>query len=474
MPRQRRTRTTTAPKTRLSKSRVIELLESLNVNHEGVNKFKDLKTLLYNQLPNYSGKKNFTDISDYVENQILPERIQNIADDLDIFNDYQPPEQLTRLTPTALMNKDRIMRQINDYQDFDVDFAQSDISTQEAYLMGLIESLKSLKLKNNNKYLILRLKFGDGKECMRIINAQTINHLLHLIAVLEGKASDDAQDYTDSDQAVLLGFLSLTGFALEWYDYKKINKAFGYFPYYNTIKELDLSPFGIYHNDEEANYNDNCFILAAIQSKLFSSDEIDLMRSMINTRYIPRDDVKFIAETLNVQIDTYYFNEERKKIDKAVRFNKGAERVLRLLIRCGHGMLYHDELVPQNKYDVHNLNTLITRMIDNDELVLIKDVSNAEKFMTYSFDYDNLEYPQCSVKPFMNKNKSINYNLVFAAIFDKSNNSFIYKHGQESKTILYYELFNAYPDKTLIYVPTLQHLNDIFTDTQQSIPSTSN
>ena len=145
----------------------------------------------------------------------------------------------------------------------------------------------------------MRLKYGDDKEVMRVINSNTISHLQHLIDVLEGKADDDTKDYSDSDQAILFGLLSLTGFDLEWYDYKQLSKAFGYFPYYNMNKDLDLSMFGIYHNDEEADYSDNCFILAAIQSKLFSNEEIDYMRSMINTRFIPRDDIKYIAEIMN-------------------------------------------------------------------------------------------------------------------------------------------------------------------------------
>ena len=442
----------------LNKAQTIELLNSLNINHDGITKFNDLKRLLFDNLPNYHGKKKYNDISNYIEAEIIPQRVQNIADDLDIFNNYQPPQPIQQLTPSALITKDRILKQINDEKDFEVDFGASDIKTQEDYLMGLIETIRGLKFKNNNKYLVLRLRFEDGKECMRIINAQTITHLLHLIDVLEGKAKDDTQDYTDSDQAVLFGFLSLTGFSLEWYDYKKLSKAFGYFPYYNTLQDLDLSMFGIYHNEEEANYNDNCFILAAIQSKLFSNQEIDLMRSMINTRYIPRDDVKYIAEVLNVQIDTYYYNEKRKKIDKAVRFNKGCERVLRLLIRCGHGMLYHDELVPPNKYNVTNLNTLITRMIDNNELVYIKDVSGAEKFMSFNFDFEKLEYPPCSVKPFINKNKPITFNLVSAAIYE--NGLFHFK----TRSIPYYEIIDKYEGNTLIYLPSLQELKDVFTN----------
>ena len=449
----------------LSKARTIELLDSLNVNHDGINKFVDLKQLLYRELPDYTGKKSYTAISRYIEDEVLMhQHVQEIVDDLDIFNNYQPPQPLSQLSQEALVHKDHILKQLKDYQPFDVDFTNATQQTQTAYLMGLIESLKSLNVQNGNKYLVLRLKYGDGKESMHIVNAQTIDRLLHIIAVLEGRASDDTEDYASSDQAILFGQMTLTGYGLEWYNYKKIDKAFGYFPYYNKLNDLDLSTFGIYHNDDEANYTDNCFVLAAINSKLFTPDEIDLMRSMINTRYIPRDDIKYVAETLGVQIDTHYFNERTNKIDKAVRFNVGCERVLRILIRCGHGMIYRDELVPPNKYDVHNLNTLITKMLANHELEYINDVSTAEKFMSFTFDYDTLEYPPCSVKPFIErnsngyrmKNKSTTFDKVYPAI---------YKDGVfhlKTHDITYDKLFDWFNGNTLLYLPSLHDLKETF------------
>ena len=449
----------------LNKRQVIELLDSLNVDHNGVNKYTDLKRLLFNEIPDYHGKKKFDSINTYIENQIIPERIQNIADDLDIFNNYEPPEQLQPLTPAALLIKDNIIKQVNSSNDFHVDFSNTDTKTEEAYFLALIQALKKMKLNIGSKYLKLRLRYGDGLEALLNINGRTVSHIQHLIDVLEGKCSDDVEDFTESDKAILMGLMSLQGFSFEWYDYKRLSKAFGYFPYYNTIPDLDLSMFGIFHNDEEADYTDNCFIFACIQSKLFSTDEIDFMRSIINTRYIPRDDVKYIAELMNVQIDTYYYNEKRKKIDKAVRFNKGKDKVLRLLIRCGHGMIYHDELVPPNKYDVHNLNTLITKMLENNELELIKDVSCAEKFMNYEFEFENLDYSSCSLKLFKDSvKKNIKFEKVVALVYDENKDTFQYVAKSKSFSMLSSMLFYKFNDKTLIYLPNLQNLVNVFND----------
>ena len=288
----------------LNKQQVISLLDELNVEHNNINSYKDLKRLLFNEIPNYHGKKTFRLIRNHVRT-VIAERIQNMADFTDFFNNYEPPVQPQKINQAALIAKDNITRRLEQHENFKADLTQADDKTQESYLYGLIEALRHAQLQFGSKYLTIWLNHGGDYACMRNINPSTISHLLHLINVLEGKASDDTEDYTDSDQAVLMGLMNLKSFELEWYDYKQLQKAFGFFPYYNMIEDLDLSMFGIYHNDEEADYSDNCFILAAINSKLFSSDEIDFMRSMINTRYIPREDVKYIAEIMNIQIDTY-------------------------------------------------------------------------------------------------------------------------------------------------------------------------
>ena len=131
----------------LNKAQTIELLNTLNINHDGITKFNDLKRLLFDNLPNYHGKKKYNDISNYIEAEIVPQRIQETVDDLDIFNNYQPPQPIQQITPSALMTKDRIMKQINDNKNFEVDFGSVDIHTQEDYLMSLIQTLRAFKPK---------------------------------------------------------------------------------------------------------------------------------------------------------------------------------------------------------------------------------------------------------------------------------------------------------------------------------------
>ena len=332
----------------LNKAQIQKLLKKLDVKFSKQDNYNELKSKLLKELDDYDGKCKYNDIKHYVDNMIEErgnkinqalndfdifsnyqtpnERIAQGMQDFDIFNNYTPPQPQSKVSAGALSIKDLISNNLKHGEDFTADLSTLNIKTQEDYIGGLVEALKSAKLTFGKKYLTIRLIYGNDLECMRNINSSTLKHLLHLIDVLEGKAARDAEDFTDSDQAVLMAFLTLKGFALEWYEYKRPTKAGGYFPYYNLNDNIDLSTFGIYHKYDNIDYSDNCFITASINSRLFTNEEIEFMRSLVNTRYLPRDDLKYIAELFNVGISISYFNSKRNKIDKAVKFNKDAPR----------------------------------------------------------------------------------------------------------------------------------------------------
>ena len=56
----------------LNKRQICELLDSLNVEHNEADKYNDLKRMLFNEIPNYNGKKKFNNINNYIENEIIP------------------------------------------------------------------------------------------------------------------------------------------------------------------------------------------------------------------------------------------------------------------------------------------------------------------------------------------------------------------------------------------------------------------
>ena len=458
----------------LNKVQVKRLLKKLDVKFSKQDNYSELKSKLLKELPDYDGKCKYYDIKRYVD-KMLEERANRInatLDDMDIFANYQPPKQpQSKVSAGGLSIKDLISNNLKHGEDFTADLSTVDDKTQEDYLMGLVEALKSAKLTFGKKYLTIRLMYGDNHECMRNINSRTLKHLLHLIDVLDGKAADTVEDFTDSDKAILMAFMQLKGFALEWYEYKRPTKAGAYFPYYNLNDELDLSMFGIYHKYDNIDYSDNCFIIASINSHLFTNEEIEFMRSLVNTRYLPRDDLKFIAELFNVGISISYFNSKRNKIDKAVKFNKDAPRQLRLLLRCGHYMLYHDELVPANKYEVHNLNTLITKMLNNNEFELIADINAAEKFMTHNFEFEHLEYTPVAVRSITPSYKHNAMNFVTAAVYTDNHFNIIINH--KVRAVDASDLFYTLPEKSLVYIPDLKEIvNIIPTSTDYKITPT--
>ena len=358
-----------------------------------------------------------------------------------------------------------VIEQLKSGMDCDINFDYNNDEEKKSAFKTLINVLQSPHLPkvNGKKYLVLRFNYGGDFENMRMINNQSISHIIHLIEVLEGKRSDTAEDFSDSDQAILFGLMDLNYVTFEWYEYERAKKSGGYFPYYNKNEQLDLSKFGIYQKKQITNdtYIDNCFITAVKNSNLFSIEEINYMRSLINTRYLPSDELKYIAETFNCCISIAYFNEVRGKINKAnVYGNEKSERKLKLLLRCGHYMLYDNSLIPENKYvdEKHkNLNTLITRMLNCGDFELIDDISNCEKFIAHEFEFQNLEYSPNSVRLIKNFNDEIeNYNLLTYAVFTE--NKFQIILNRKAQTIELKDLFDALEDKTLIYMPELKDL----------------
>ena len=228
-------------------------------------------------------------------------------------------------------------------------------------------------------------------------------------------------------------------------------------------KDLDLSPFGIYQKEQitENIYNDNCFITAAINSKLFTNDEINYMREIINTRYLPREELKFIAETFKISISIIYFNEQRGKMDKAIVYGKEfTNKNLKLLLRYGHYMIYDNELIPENKYEAKNLNTLIQRMLNANDLELIEDIDNCEKFFTHEHEFQNLEYYPTAVKLIKNNETKDIFNCMTCGIYTENHFEIVVNR---KKTIIEpSELFNKFNDKTLIYMPQLSEIVNVF------------
>ena len=120
----------------LTKAQVRDLLFVLDgERYDDTNRYTELKRLLFNSLPNYYGKRKYSNIKSYINKEIIPQRIQNIADDLEIFNSYVPPQHLTRLNTEALTIKDRIIQHVNEGRDFNIDFKRFTVTVIETVII---------------------------------------------------------------------------------------------------------------------------------------------------------------------------------------------------------------------------------------------------------------------------------------------------------------------------------------------------
>ena len=99
----------------------------------------------------------------------------------------------------------------------------------------------------------------------------------------------------------------------------------GYFKYYHKLSKVDLRRYGIYRNASETDeYKLNCLEIALINSGI-PQHKFDKLKTMIKTRYIPKKDIKIIAEQLEIYIvlkemkahkDCFkYGNSEHQRID---------------------------------------------------------------------------------------------------------------------------------------------------------------
>ena len=436
----------------LTRAQIHQLLQLLDEDdNTEPSTYQELRSFLLREIiPNYTGVKKYQNIRNYINTTVLPERRRAIKLAVYRINDLNGV-----MTPAATQFQHDIEQAINQDNDFVFPDGQGgDQNTNTDHLKGLIKALQNVRIRNKNKYLILTIFHGDQhQQTMKIINSETIDHLYDLLNTLQGHLPA-IDDFDESDQAILFAFKRINGFTLEWFDYKP-QKDGGFFPYYNR-SDLDLSVFGIYHNKDEASYSDNCFTIAAINSGLFDKNEIDFIRTLINTRYLPRDELNTIASIMNVRIEVSYCSD--RKLDKVVVYSPkshevghgNSERVLKLILRCGHYLLYNNDLVPKNKYNVRNLNRLINKLFDDNQFIPMDDITDAAKFLSFKSDFQQLEYPPQSIRNCILTTPVKTYDFVMAAVFSSDVFTFF------NKSIKLDELFYELPNNTLVYVPNLK------------------
>ena len=198
--------------------------------------------------------------------------------------------RLSNAEKTAMFTKfNDLMRQFARNQHFRINFKSGDI-TEKQQLFVLIEALKEYIKKRPKKMIRIESRDSTGSVNFNTLNVDTLNYFTDLLA------DKPKQEMVDSFNDIYDDYNDWQTVDIYFQDRKK--PAGGFFPYINETS-FDLSIFGIYHKVKPKNYENNCFLQALINSKLFSKDELNLVSNCMNTRLIKVEDLNDLSEALN-------------------------------------------------------------------------------------------------------------------------------------------------------------------------------
>ena len=258
----------------------------------------------------------------------------------------------------------------------------------------LVNVLKGLDTySTRKKQLVLRL-YADEEEdkprLTRVLSRDMMDSITNLIEELEGRAEMPNTGFTFSEEDVMLSLLGVKKWTLTWEDRTIAEDVNGYFPYLNKSC-LNLERYGIYKELKEEYFKDNCLVHALKMSGAMNEEELNTLRSMINTRYVRNKHLKFIAEKFGLVIAVSRWNEEKKELMKPLRYGPNGGREIKLLARCNHYMIF-DKTV--NVEDLTNekgkkmpLNRLLNELF---KMNLLEEIDSdvCEYFMKYEIDED--------------------------------------------------------------------------------------
>ena len=244
---------------------------------------------------------------------------------------------------------------------------------------------------SNARNSVLRITEHDMQGNSQTFLLTPNRNINTLIKRLNSEVIDEPDSVSDDRYQVasvhpIVSFTFKAGTDVEEFDpsvYEQIDGEF--FPYTNKTP-IDLSVLQIYDRIDAEYYKDSCFVYACIQSKLFTSEEIDYLRVTVRTRKLPQRLIKQIAETFKCHIIIKYIDEKRD-IRSQIRVHidttklaafKGQEwnRSVTMVLYKKHYML--DTTLPVSTYYVKHRKELDEQFpdIELSKRMLIKEVSN--------------------------------------------------------------------------------------------------
>ena len=189
----------------------------------------------------------------------------------------------------------------------------------------------------------MNLQVGEQFYALNDITRLRLNNLINGQLVQE-------DEQMSSDNELILNIWDLENINIfivpQKHSYKRNNGSF--FPYYNNTK-FDLSRYQIFHNDNEANYEDTCFIYALKKGGL-NKNKIEMIKPFIKNRNIPVSDLEKICNRVQIKIVLKKDDKDRH-LSRRIFGNKFTEEYNRGLIK-NHFFLIEQTNI--TKYAVEN------------------------------------------------------------------------------------------------------------------------
>ena len=249
-----------------------------------------------------------------------------------------------------------------------------DASNNEDLKLAFAEAIRAFKNKNlfgTQKHAYLILEDLNGVKKYLPLEHKTSTQLVERIL---GEVTT-TQDASDSQEYINGAFIPVI-FQVSFYDRdtvidlgEEINlREFhdGEFWKYINLSGIDLSVLQIYSEIKPNYYRDNCFVYACIKSKVFSKEEIEFLRTYVQTRKLPNTLIKEIAETMKCHFVVKRIDEKldirhqmKMHIDTRKTVKKKFNRIVQLLLFKGHYMLCQD--LPVTTYYIRNKEVLDTK-----------------------------------------------------------------------------------------------------------------
>ena len=113
---------------------------------------------------------------------------------------------------------------------------------------------------------------------------------------------------------------------------------------------IDLSRYGIFNTFDPQNYRFPCLIHALQQSNILTNSELEYIKSVMNTRNFPTDNIKNISEKLDICIAVYYYESRDKTIHSPTIYGTNESRRIDLLLRDKHYMIYDKNIAISSTY----------------------------------------------------------------------------------------------------------------------------